>query len=542
MDYKQYLLHKKGYNNDSDQCHLDGSCSPSPTLSFLHEFIISYHKELAFYLLKLKQLGINNEQIKEDIINILSGIIVNVEYSEEQFFSIITKLYSYLLQARELYISVCKRNDLETELLPSKLKLPQTLSFSDAIARGQKIFKKKFDNLTPEHLTLFELVLNILKSLCVHLVELKSLEIDDDPTYEAILKLLSLGNFHDLFEERSAQELLDEFVELDHKLLMKLYDIKVEKYGSIVPTKVPLATRPNKAILVSGSNLRELELILEATKDRNIDIYTHGHMITAHAYPLLKKYPHLVGNYGKEIDTYLLDFAAFPGAIFMTRHAFKSVKNLYRSRVFTTDVIAPKGVILIKNNDFEPLIESALSAKGFNSSTDEGFININLDEKKILAKVNDFAEKIEKGEVKNVFAIGISNQTKSQREYFEKFLNLLNDDSFVLSFSYTNNQKNVVLVETDYGFPILFKAIETLTQKIKMSDLNLSFLSTRCEIHTLSCVIYLKFLGIKNVYFNDCSPAMLNPSSLKGFRKMFDLKEYTTPEADLRDMLKEKLG
>lgn len=533
MDYKNYLAESKENLGDNDQCRLSGTCSQSPSLAFLHEFIISYLKELSFYLLKLKELGINNAQIKDDVINIVSGIVINVEYNEDQFFDILSKLYSNLLQAKELYISVCKRNDIKGEYPKSKVKLQQSLSFSDAISKGQQIFKNKFDNFSTEQIRLYELFLNILKSLCIYLAELKGFEFDDEPYYGAILKLMTFNNFNEESEER-IQELLNEFVELDHELLMTLYEMKIKKYGRAVPTKVPLSTRPNKAILVAGTNLRELEMILEATKNRNIDVYTHGHMVNAHAYPLFKKYPNLVGNFGKAVDTYLLDFAAFPGAIFITKHSFKNLKNLYRSRVFTTDVLAPKGITIIKNYNFEPLIESALAAKGFEKTKDEGFIEINYDENKLMETLNDVTEKIEQGKIKNIFLVGIADNTKAQKDYFDKFLKLLKDDSFAVSFSYTNNQKNILHIETDFGCPILFKAIEALTKKIKIEDLNFSVMTTRCDVHTLPTVIKLKHLGVKNIYFNECGLIGLNPALIKAFREMFKLKEYTIPEADYK--------
>lgn len=533
---KNYLPQPKELQGENDQCRLTGVCSPSPTLVFLHELIITHLRELAFYLLKLKELGINNEQIKDDIINVISGIVINVEYSETQFSEVITTIYTDLLQAKELYISVCKRNDIEAEYAQSRIKFSRTLTFSDAISKGQKLFKNRSNEHSEAQINIQELFLNILKSLCIHLAELKALGNDDEASYDAVLKLINLNHFSDKFEEKNL-ELLNEFVRIDHQLLMKIYEIKIQKYGNAAPTKVSISTRPNKAILVAGNNLNELELILEATKDRNIDIYTHGRMIGAHAYPFFKKYPHLVGHFGKETETCLLDFAAFPGAVFVTKHCFINLKNIYRSRVFTTDVLVPKGITTIKNGDFEPLIEAALNSKGFTKAKDNGFINISLDENQILAKVADLTKKIELGEIKNIFVIGISNNTAEQKIYFDKFLNLLKDDSLALSFSYKNNKKNVFHIETDSDFPILFKAIDVLTRKIKMSDLNFTFMSTRCEVHTFTSIIYLKSLGVKNIYFGDCAPTVLNPALVNDFRNKFKLKKYTTPEADFRNIV-----
>lgn len=538
MDYNKFILHQNTEKNESELCVLNGTCSPSPIISYMHEIILSYLQELAFYLLKLRDLGITNDQIKTDVMNAISGLIINLEYSEEQFFQIINKIFTNLTQAKELYISVCDRNNLHASLLKSQLKTPQNLNYSEAIAKGQKLFRKKYDKLNSNQLNMQEIILNVLKSLAIHLVEIQGLGDDDSATYHSILELLSSNRFKEYHEEEN-KEFIKRFVELDHSLMMKLYQMKESRYGKMTPVTISLTTRANKIILVSGTNLKELELILEATKDKNIDIYTHGHMITAHAYPFFKKYTHLVGHYGKDANSYITDFASFPGAIFMTRHSLENIKNLYRSRIFTSDIIAPKGVIIIKDNNFEPLIQSALNAKGFKNSRTAEPIKLNLNENKIIQKVAEVCTQIEKGKIKNFLTIGVSNHTKKQSDYFNKLLPMLKEDCFAFSFSYTNSKENVYLIEADYGFPILFNALEYLNKRIGVKNVNLTIFSTRCEVHTLSSVIYLKLMGIKNIVFNDCPSNFINPVLIKAFRELYNLEEYSTPEADYKKLFTE---
>lgn len=521
---------------DYNECLSDGMYPISPSLTFLHEVINLYIKELAFYLIKLKEFGITNKKIKEDIIDAISGMLVGVNYKEEQFGKIIIKFHADLKQAKELYTSLCEKNKLKPEFIKSQLKTISKIDISDAIRYGQKIFNAKNAKNNFEQKNLFELLYYVVKSICIYLIELRNFDFDDEEYYEALLSLFNAKAFSSESSEK-IRTLLDDAVKLDHVLLLKLYEKREERYGDIVPVEVSQSIRPNKAILVSGTNIRELELLLEATKGKGIDIYTHGRMIMAHAFPKFKKYPHLVGHFGTEPETYLLDFAGFPGAIFMTRHSFHKVEGLYRSRIFTSDVVAPAGVVIIRDNDYEPLIKSALSAKGFTKKIEKPFININLDKKKIIQKITEVADKIEKGEIKHFFAIGISNHTKLQKDYFETFLNLLGEDSFVLSFSYANFKNKVFPVESDYGFPILYTALEILTKKVKLSDLKPIFLYTRCEIHTIANVIYMKSIGLNKIYFTDCSPHLINPSLVEAMRELFDIKKYKNPQADLKEML-----
>lgn len=520
---------------EHDECISKGICSISPRLSSLHEVVLLYLKELSFYLLELQKFGITNRKIEDNILDSLSGLVVNIEFQESKFNEIISKIYGDLLLAKELYISLCEKNKLEPTLLKSKLKISKTINLSDAIRQGYKYAAQKTTRLSAEQKNLFEIILIVVKSACIHLVELKGFDVEKPEAYKAILSMLSIMNFNNISNEK-LHETIKNFVETDHTLLEELQKIREEKYGQISPTEVSLNTRANKAILVSGTDMRELELLLKATQNKGIDVYTHGHMIMAHAFPKLKAYPHLVGHYGKGVETYLIDFASFPGVVFMTRHSFQRTENLYRSRVFTTDIIASKGVTTIQNGDFGPLIESALSAKGFTKGIEQKPLKINMNEEVIVEKITEVAEKIESGEIKHFFAIGISNTTKAQEDYFKKFLNLLTDDCFALSFSYSNGAKNVLNADTNYGFPILYKALDILTKKLKISELNPIILFTRCEVHTISNLLHLKYMGINKIYFTNCSPTLINPSLVTAIREMFDIKSYTNPEDDFKAM------
>lgn len=533
-DYFQTNQKQQGY----DECLSKGICAISPSLSFLHEVIKSYLKELAFYLLKLKELGINNEKIKENLIDVISGLIVNVDYDEDQFSKLNKSLYEDLSLAKNLYFSVCKKNNLKTELLSSKLKNPEIKSLSDAIREGQALISNKNEKFSIEQKKVFELNYIIIKSICIHLVELKELDVDQDEAYEALLQLLNIMNSQEVSMEE-LNKTIKNIVELDHEILQKLQNTREEKYGEIIPTEVSLSTRANKAILVTGTNLRELELLLKATQDKNIDIYTHGYMIMAHSFPKLKAYPQLIGHFGKGVDNYLTDFAAFPGAIFMTRHSFQRAEKLYRSSIFTTDLVAPKGVTTIKNDNFEPLIRAAISAKGFTKEEKRGIVKIDLQEKQILQKITEVAEKIEKGEIKYFFVIGRPDHTNTQREYFENLLNLLGEDSFVLSFSYTNGAKNVLLVQSEYIFHLIYKALKIIAEKTKISDLKPIIFYTRCDALTIPNMLQAKFMGVNKIYSSDCSPNVVNPSIVQALREAYNIKKCTNPEADLKEILED---
>lgn len=511
--------------------------SRNPHTVFLNEILIEYLRDLSIYMLKLKKLGITNEKIKEDIIEITSMGILNVEYNESHFIEIITKLFNEMLNAKELYINVCKRNNIKFRVLKSSLKPPSKLTFSELVLQGQKIFNHKYAQLDADQMSFIELYMNILRSLCVNLVQLRMFGLDDEEVFDAFLLTFALKSTFIPFIQKFLPKRINELARLNNKLLRKIHEIKLEKYGEIETAEVSMTTKPGKAILVAGMNLKELELLLEATKDKGIDIYTYGYMLQTHLYPKFKSYPHLVGHFGEDVANYELDFSAFPGAILLTKHSFLNVEKLFQCRIYTTDPIAIKGVGVVKNNNFEHLIEAAMHAEGFEETTYQNTLNLHLSEKIILDKANEIAQKIENGEIKHFFVIGIPNHTKTQEEYFKKFITLLGEEHFVISMSYHKESDNFLLIHAGHSYPMFYNMLDVLTKNITIEQLDPIILITRCEMHSIANMLYLKQLGVKKIYFSDCSPALINPVLTKFVRKTFDIKEYTTPERDLKEML-----
>jgi hydroxylamine reductase (hybrid-cluster protein) len=244
-----------------------------------------------------------------------------------------------------------------------------------------------------------------------------------------------------------------------------------------------------------------------------------------------------VGHFGQGIEHYLSDFSAFHGAIFFTKLSLHNIESLYRSRVFTSDTIAPAGVITIKDNDFEPLIQSALDARGFTRTEERESIKLGIDEKIFIQKINEVADRVDKNEIKHVFVIGVPNRTESQMDYMEEFLNLLGNDCFALSFTHTNNMDNVLFANVDYATPFVYLALSIFTNRKSFEKMKSIVLYTRCEPHTFPTVFNMKYMGINEIYFTDCSPNVINPALTDTIRKMIDLKRYTNPKDDFKAMI-----
>lgn len=527
----------KHQRTEEETCMLTGTCAISPFLTSIHAVILVYLEELAFYLVELKFFGATNKQIREDVIQVFSELITDIEYSQERLNYSIYTISKHLSEAKMLYKNLCERNNVTPSYLKSAIKIPKSCSITQAIKQGQNFFENKIKTLDTEHKKLLEIMLSLSKSICIYITESKWLNIDYDENYEALIGILSLMNFDKILNNNSG-EIIKKYTKLDHNFMLQIFDAKKASFGNFTASEVTVSTRAGKAILVSGNNLRELELVLEAVKGKDIDIYTHGEMIVAHAFPRLKSYPNLVGHYGKGFEYSMHDFASFNGAIFLTKLSLHKIKNILRGNVFTSDTNAPSGITIIKDNNFEPLIQAALSSKGFTETQEHKSIEVGIDEDCFVRKIHEVADKIDRNEIKHVFMVGVPNKTESQKEYFKEFLNLLEDDCFALSFTDMPNKKNVLYMNVDYATPFVYIALKIFIHRKSFEKMKSIVLYTRCDAHTIPTVFNMKYMGINDIYFTNCPLNVVNPMLTDWMKESLQLKTYTNPQSDFKDMLK----
>lgn len=534
---KYFMKNNNHHKTEAETCMLTGTCAISPFLSSMHAVILVYLEELAFYLVELKILGATNEQIKEDVIQVFSELITDIEYSQERLNSSIYTIGKDLYEAKMLYVNLCKRNNIVPSYLKSAMKITKNCTVTQAIKQGQNIFENKIKNLNLKQKKLLEIMLSLSKSICIYITESKWLNIDYDETYEALIGILSLMNF-DKILCNNLDAIINKYTTLDHNFMLQIFDAKKAMFGNFMASEVTISTRPGKAILVSGNNLKELELLLEATKGKEIDVYTHGEMIIAHAFPKLKSYPNLIGHYGKGLEYSMHDFTSFNGAIFLTKLSLHKIKSIHRGNVFTSDANTLSGITIIKDNNFEPLIQVALSSKGFTETQEHKSIEVGVNEESFVRKIHEVADKIDRNKIKHVFIVGVPNKTEAQKGYFRELLNLLEDDCFALSFSDTPDKKNVLYLNVDYAIPFVYIALKIFIHRKSFEKMKSIVLYTKCDAHTISNVYNMKHMGINDIYFTNCQPNVVNPMLTDWMREILKLKTYTNPQTDFKDMLK----
>lgn len=519
---------------DIDECITKGICSANPTLSSLNEIILLYLKELSFYLVRLKDLGVTNELIKDTVMYCIFNIITGAEYNQEQFHEVIVKLYDYIYQSKFLYEKICNERNIDIEMPKTYFKYSKKFDLTEAIRRGEKYFIKKSHSFTPKQKDMHDILIFLAKSMGIKLLELKSLGKSDDVAYYDVLSLLDIMTPVDFSEEKIKQK-LDKTIEIYYDLAKEVFYTQLELYGDIVPTEVSFSPIVGKAILVSGSDFKKLEHVLKATEGTEINVYTHGiEMLMAHSYPKIKSYQNLKGHFGLGMDSSLIDFASFPGPILMTKATLQKIEYLYRGRLYTNDPIAPQGVVRIKDDNYEPLIKSALSAKGFVNPFKKPSMKVGYDEKELIKYVQNIAAKVISGEIRHLYIIGLLNiPNMPYFQYFQRFFELMPKDCYAISLCCPINRDNVSHLDSFYDYSYCYRILRELKLIMDLKDSPISMFMTRCDKHTISNLLYLKHIGLKDVYMCKCPTNLLNPSLIKTLQETFDIKEMTDPKADL---------
>ena len=352
-NFEKNYAHKSPFN----ECAIEGFCSIDPIVYSLMEVLLYELKQLTYYYVKMQELHYENKKLKDSIINYLSLILVGYEFNRSEFQKILYEIHKEKENAKQTFTSVCEKQNIDCQILKSSIKF-ENFDIMSLVNQGEQQAIKRNKAINANIKNLYEIILNIIKSVSIRLIELKSYTDDYLPEEDAILKLFNNLNFSTLTEEKLAQKIND-FAKVNYDIHRKLHRFKEEYYGEITLNSVNIGVKQGKSILASGQNLKDFETLLEATKDTELNIYTHDGLIVAHAYPKFAKYKNLAGHYQLSLDSIQYDFASFKGPTIVLRNFQYLLDRLYRGRIFTTNLIAGKGMTKIENNNFESLIETA---------------------------------------------------------------------------------------------------------------------------------------------------------------------------------------
>lgn len=329
-------------------------------------------------------------------------------------------------------------------------------------------------------------------------------------------------------------------------------------YGTPTPTTVPLTIEKGPFIVITGHDLKDLELLLQQTDGKGINIYTHGEMLPAHAYPLLKKHPQLKGNFGTAWQNQQKEFDALPAPILFTTNCLMPPCPSYADRVFTTEVVSyPKIQHIGSNKDFTPLIQKALELGGY--AEDRPMTGINggstvttgFGHGAVLSVANTVIDAVKAGAIKHFFLVGGCDGARPGRNYYTEFVKKTPKDSVVLTLACGKYRFNDLDLGTIGGLPRLMdmgqcndaysalKVALALADAFQcgVNDLPLTLVLSWYEQKAVCILLTLLYLGIQHIYLGPTLPAFLSPNILNYLVEHYHISPVSTPDEDLKKIL-----
>lgn len=340
---------------------------------------------------------------------------------------------------------------------------------------------------------------------------------------------------------------------------MELLDrANTETYGTPEPTAVTLSVEKGPFIVASGHDLHDLYLLLEQTKDRGVNVYTHGELLPAHAYPKLKAFAHLKGNFGTAWQNQQQEFDKLPGAVLFTTNCLMPPKDSYSDRVFTTASVAYPGLVHIgEEKDFSAVIDKALALGGYSDDqpmtgiNGGGHVTTGFGHSAVLSHAGQVVEAVKGGAIKHFFLVGGCDGAKPGRNYYTEFVQKAPADSIILTLACGKYRFNDLDLGTIGRLPRMmdmgqcndaFSAIRVATAladafQCTVNELPLTLVLSWYEQKAVCILLSLLYLGIKNIYIGPSLPAFVSPGVLKVLVEQFQLTPISTPEADLKKIL-----
>ena len=523
-------------NFDSEDCTSRGTCTLSPGIVSLQELVLHFIKLASYYITKLGDFNLYNQKIEDEIINDIASLIYINEYSEKQMYELAMRCFYIFLNSKNRYIHECKENNTEFGLPDEIINFSDNYTLPKSITSGDLLIKRLYNTVTPGNRNIGQILFSVLKSVCQNISKLFDFGVRDELAISDILKTAANLN-HFSNEENLLSEYINSLAILDAKLQYKLALTLFERYGNISDVMVSHSTRKGKCILVSGNNFSDLVNILEITKGKGIDVYTHSNLLISHSLEQFRKYPHLKGHYGRSSENCIVDYGTFPGAILLTKNSKNNTEYLYRGKIFSNDYITPQGVIKIENNDYSPVIASANSSVGFKKGRQKPDSNLGFNEDELNNLFKRLFERLESGKLKKLFIAGINSFSEVQKEYFDIFFSHLRTDEFALSFYYESEKNNVVTINIGNYVPLATYILNKLLGQHKYLD-KMYFVFPTCDVTSISGVIKLKNIGANNIYIASCSPRVINPSVFETFKNFYGVKVSSNPINDLKEIRK----
>ena len=529
-------------------CTKLGVCGKTPEIANLQDLLIYQLKGISFYARHILDSGLNvDKSVVSFIENCLFTTLTNVNFNVDDHVHL-------LKQSQDIKNNLKNIVGTTDYITPSAAyELPETKAdmLRDAPMAGIMYDK----TLDPDIRSLRQTILYGLKGISAYGHQARELSYYSD----------NVDNFYIIALEAITDNTLtvEELIRLTLKtgdmaieIMKKLDEANTTIYGNPSPHTVNVHIKKGPFIIVSGHDLKDLEMLLKQTEGLGINIYTHGEMLPSHGYECLKKYKHLAGNFGGAWQDQQKQFDNLPGCILMTTNCLMRPRDTYKDRIYSTNVVGWDGIKYIEKKpdgekDFSEIIKQSLELGGFTEEQEVKEILVGFGHEAALSHAGELVEAVKSKQIRHFFLIGGCDGARPGRSYFTDFATMVPDDCMILTLACGKYRFNKLDFGTIAGLPRLldigqcndvYSAILIANALADAFDtdvngLPLSLIVSWYEQKAVADLLALLSLGIKNIYLGPTLPAFLSPNVLQYLVDTFQLRLISNPEDDIKTCL-----
>lgn len=513
-----------------------GVCGKTPDVAALQDL-------LTFLLKGISAYGVKDEAHKRFIAEALFATVTNVNFDPDRFVTLIK-------QAVEIR-DVAQKESSRKPTIEAATWQPKDFENGTLVGKGMLVGVKADPDLNEDIRSLRELLIYGIRGLAAYTDHAFVLDHNDGELLDFLQEGLKATT-----DDLSADELVAKILrcgEMGVKAMALLDTANTSTYGNPEPTAVKTGVKDGPAILISGHDLRDMEELLEQTAGTGVNIYTHGEMLPAHAYPQFKKYDHLVGNYGGAWFDQNKDFESFNGAIVMTTNCIVKPRDSYKDRIFTTGLVGWPGVKHIadrsktKQKDFSAVVEMAKTLPG-PKSIEDGEVTIGFAHQSTLSVADKVVEAVKAGAIKRFVVMAGCDARHKNRRYYTELAEALPKDHVILTAGCAKYRYNKLDLGDIGGIPRMLDAgqcndsysLVVVAQKLAevfgvedINDLPISYDIAWYEQKAVIVLLALLHLGVKHIRLGPSLPAFISEGVLKVLVDTFDIKPNASVEEDL---------
>ncbi|WP_305907908.1 hydroxylamine reductase [Methylomarinum sp. Ch1-1] len=548
-----YQCEQTTRSENGNGCHeVKGVCGKDETTADLQDLMIYGLQGIAQFAKRMRQAGQPQTKADEFILYGLFTTLTNVNFNANRFVQLIKETAQWRDQLKTQYASINPTDCASLESVSEQAKWQPAANMPGLLAQARlAAINLDVQSLGEDVVGLRAMLLYGIKGAAAYAYHALMLGYRDDAIYAGFEDALDFIASH----PSNADDLLTwclRIGELNYKVMEMLDAANTGKFGAQEISTVNLGTVKGKSILVSGHDMHDLAQLLEQTKDTGINVYTHGEMLPAHAYPKLKAYPHLVGNYGTAWQNQQHEFAQFPGPIVMTSNCLIEPDSAYRHRIFTAGPVGWQGLRHIANGDFSPVIEAAQALPGFTDDTVGQQITIGFGRDTVMSVADKVIDAVKTGAIKHFFLVGGCDGAAPGRNYFTDVAEQAPDNTVVMTLGCGKYRFNTHEFGDIGGIPRLldmgqcndaYSAIQVAGALAKafdcgVNDLPLSLMISWFEQKAVAVLLTLLSLGIRGIRLGPTLPAFLTPALLAKLGEAFDLKATANAAEDIQDAMR----